>query len=280
MCDGSPGATLNRDGSRAPELARHDRHRHGALRGRQQPGANPSLHHLGHRRSCDPGGGGCGCTGDDILVTNGLYTTGGRVKGGLPARVVLDKSVKLRSVNGPIVTVIDGAGAGRCVYLGSGAILSGVTLTGGKAAGDFAYGGGVYASFESGVVSVVMNCILKNNEADYGGGAYSATLYNCILSGNTGYLYARTLRLRAPLRFTPTPTPLKGPCFIACWLARVLVFQALDYLFSKLPVTKPCDCLCTKMETGPSAKRASELRTAGRIRVGKSPDLFLPPGPP
>ena len=80
--------------------------------------------------------------GDEILVTNGIYATGGRAVGGsvLANRVVVDEPVSLRSVNGSQFTVIrgyqvpgttNGDGAIRCVYLASGASLSGFTLTNG-----------------------------------------------------------------------------------------------------------------------------------------------------
>lgn len=48
--------------------------------------------------------------GDEVLVTNGIYGTGGRVAGTNASvnRVALDKQVTLRSVNGPQFTVIRG----------------------------------------------------------------------------------------------------------------------------------------------------------------------------
>jgi hypothetical protein len=62
-----------------------------------------------------------------ILVSNGVYATGGRAAyGSMTNRVVIDKPVSVRSVNGPEVTVIEGrhareGGAGddavRCVLL-------------------------------------------------------------------------------------------------------------------------------------------------------------------
>jgi hypothetical protein len=70
--------------------------------------------------------------GDEIVVTNGVYATGGRAVGTnlLANRVALDKAVALRSVNGPAFTVIQGAwepgttngpAAVRCAYLTNGA---------------------------------------------------------------------------------------------------------------------------------------------------------------
>ena len=112
--------------------------------------------------------------GDDILVTNGLYPP-----------VTVTKAVFLRSVNGPAVTRIDGAGAARCVYLGDAALLTGFTLTNGSSSS----GGGVWCVSSH---SVVSNCILIANAASsysaYGGGAYGGTLINCTISHNwSGY---------------------------------------------------------------------------------------------
>src|SRR5262245_58159192 len=85
--------------------------------------------------------------GDEIVVTNGLYATGGRNNN----RVEVDNPLTLRSVNGPQFTPI--YGASRCVYLTNGASLSGFTLTNGLG----------------------------------GGGAYGGTLNNCTLTGNSAH---------------------------------------------------------------------------------------------
>ena len=80
--------------------------------------------------------------GDEIVVTNGLYATGGRAVGtnSLVNRVAVDKPLTLRSVNGPEFTVIRGEPSSiRCAYLADGTHLSGVTLTHGAADG----GGGI-----------------------------------------------------------------------------------------------------------------------------------------
>lgn len=128
--------------------------------------------------------------GDTILVTNGLYATGARsVSGGTTNRVAVDKSLLVKSVNGPEVTVIqgqwvpgttNGAAAIRCVYLANAAVLSGFTLTNGATRASSS-GGGVYGESANALVN---NCILTGNAAYSGGGASYGTLSNCTLTGN------------------------------------------------------------------------------------------------
>lgn len=130
--------------------------------------------------------------GDLILVTNGVYATGGRVTQGLITnRVVVDKPVKLLSFNGPTVTIIVGYSnivGIRCAYLTNGAELMGFMLSNGVtgprgARFEDTIGGGVWCQSSSEVVS---NCILANNKAGQsGGGAYNGTLLNCVLTNNS-----------------------------------------------------------------------------------------------
>ncbi len=144
--------------------------------------------------------------GDQILVTNGVYQTGGRrLDGLLTNRVSLNKAVTLQSVNGPMVTVIRGAwdpistngpAAVRCVWMTNNSVLSGFTLSGGATREGFGtvgpsmFGGGVYATN----FALVTNCIIGTNYAsNMGGGAYSVGLFNCSIIGNhvvTGTLIA------------------------------------------------------------------------------------------
>ena len=158
---------------------------------------------------------------DTILVTNGVYQTGGRiVYGTMTNRVVVDKAVTVQSVNGPAMTVIqgyrmptttNGDSAVRCVYLTNNAALIGFTLTNGatrKSGIDVKEtgGGGVWcessqalvsncvlvansASFTHGVggaavSGTLVDCTLTNNLAGTGGAAYNSVLSNCVVSGN------------------------------------------------------------------------------------------------
>jgi hypothetical protein len=139
--------------------------------------------------------------GDLILVTNGLYNTGGRVVyGTLTNRVVINKAVTVRSVNGPVLTTIQGyqsavnSGSNnvRCVYMTNNVVLDGFYLTGGATLGagtDFRQlsGGSVFCESTN---ANLTNCVLTGNLIPGGGGgiggggAYQGILNNCIISNN------------------------------------------------------------------------------------------------
>ena len=125
--------------------------------------------------------------GDLILVTNGVYQTGGAITKTnffFPPefnRVAATKPVAIASINGVAETVIEG-GAGnsfRCVFLTNGASLSGFTLRDGVMA--LTWGGEVFCYSNA----AVFNCVISNNYAARGGGAYGGTLSNCILAHNS-----------------------------------------------------------------------------------------------
>ena len=132
--------------------------------------------------------------GETVLVTNGLYATGGRVLlGTLTNRVVVDRPIVVQSVNGPEVTVIEGflvlsedSGESniRCVYLTDGAVLSGFTLTRGATrweGGRDGAGGGILCEFTN---AVITNCTLTGNSAFEGGGVRGGTLHHCTITFN------------------------------------------------------------------------------------------------
>jgi hypothetical protein len=130
--------------------------------------------------------------GDEIVVTNGVYGTGGgRIYGGATNRVVMDKPVLVRSVNGPEATFIDGLGAMRCVYLTNNAALVGFTVTNRWSSQylspfvGIGYGGGVFCESTN---VFLTNCVIVGNlswAGGAGGGVYQGTLYDCTLTGNS-----------------------------------------------------------------------------------------------
>ncbi|HLH56203.1 MAG TPA: immunoglobulin domain-containing protein [Verrucomicrobiae bacterium] len=136
---------------------------------------------------------------DNIIVTNGIYASGGRIVPGTAttSRVVIDKPLNVRSVNGPAQTQIQGASEFspgltpiRCVYLTDGAVLTGFTLTQG-ATSRFEMGGGAYCTSTN---AVIIDCVISGNSAlGYGGGVNSGTLINCAVVENSDGAWGSTL---------------------------------------------------------------------------------------
>jgi hypothetical protein len=129
--------------------------------------------------------------GDTVLVSNGVYATGGRAWPGLTGnRIVLDKAVRVESLTGPVDTIVSGGDQTRCAYVGTNAVLAGFTLMNGRTREDVIpgatnradhFGGGAWCE-PSGVVT---HCRLVQNTASQGGGgAYQGLLTHCWLSDN------------------------------------------------------------------------------------------------
>lgn len=132
-----------------------------------------------------------------ILVTNGIYASGGRpAVGGLTNRVMLDKRMTLFAVNGAAHTVIEGrwhpgttngTAAVRCAWLGNGAALDGFTLRRGAtlALGDTNHlqcGGGIWCASTN---AWITDCVIEDNAAAaQGGGVWRGTLTHTVLRGN------------------------------------------------------------------------------------------------
>lgn len=121
-----------------------------------------------------------------VLVTNGVYRAGQRTDSEVTFtatnRLIVAPNLTVESVNGPAFTSIDGGGVMRCVRLVNGDILSGFTLTNG-AASPGTYGGGVYCFGPNPIVS---NCVVVENTAAWGGGAFGGVVMNSMLKGNSG----------------------------------------------------------------------------------------------
>ncbi len=138
--------------------------------------------------------------GDTVWVTNGVYDAGGDVApytDALVSRMVVERAVAVRSMNGPEETFIVGAeatgggcgdGAVRGVFLADGALLEGFTIMNGHTrTSDGGYdqiGGGILMD-EGGTVT---NCIVSGNSANTeGGGIYCSmggVLDDCQVVGN------------------------------------------------------------------------------------------------
>ncbi len=128
--------------------------------------------------------------GQWVLVSNGVYQTGGRLVPGSTTtnRLVIPTPILVSSVNGPLATTIQGSGGGigsgavRCAYLGAAAQLVGFTLSGGATASG-EKGGGVRCAAPT---SLVAGSMFVGNVADLGGGGiYAGTASGCYFWGNT-----------------------------------------------------------------------------------------------
>ncbi len=142
-------------------------------------------------------------SGDEVVVTNGVYNTGGKVgptrEHHLMNRICVSQPIVIRSVNGPEVTIIEGqpspgtlfgTNSVRCALLGGGAQLHGFTLQNGSTEASIddyfnSRGGGVMSLFQIGYPPVLSNCVIQANAAlNDGGGAYGVNMYRSTVRSN------------------------------------------------------------------------------------------------
>ncbi len=168
--------------------------------------ANTGLSWATAKSTIQGGVDGVSVMGSQVWVSNGIYATGGRAAQGMTSnRVVIDKPVVVRSVNGPVATTILGSygsntygfaygygygygywDAVRCVWMAAAARLEGFTLASGHVFGGYdADGQGAGIWMDSSWDAAASNCVLSGNSANYGGGSYYVTLNNCLLISNS-----------------------------------------------------------------------------------------------
>ena len=162
--------------------------------------------------------------GDVVVALPGTYSEGSMIQDevvvpeavtpSLRARVLVPPKVTLVSRDGAEATVIKGEwadtadrigeGAMRCVFMGSGARLSGFTLTGGATktsssatANDNDCGGGVFCADAMNVAKPatwVTDCIISNNIAYKGGGvAHGGGYLRCRFFENAAQNYGAAI---------------------------------------------------------------------------------------
>ena len=125
---------------------------------------------------------------DIVLVADGTYINTGQSLG------FYGKAITVMSENGPKNCIIDCGGSGRGVTFAQGehedSVLSGFTITNGFI--QWGMGGAIHCAYSSS--PTIMNCIIRGNTAQYGGGiscgansgdTSSPTFINCNIFGNT-----------------------------------------------------------------------------------------------
>ena len=128
-------------------------------------------------------------TDDIVTVLPGVYKEGSGTDGTYEARVVITNRVWLRSRDGKGKTFIvgekaatetgQGEGELRCIRMRGYAIVEGFTICGGATSDD---GGGVHGDNVN--YSYVVDCVISNNVAKRGGGAFNGGLIRCRVSDN------------------------------------------------------------------------------------------------
>lgn len=103
-------------------------------------------------------------SGHSVVISNGVYD--------VPYALEVGSGISIRSLNGRDYTMLNGRGASACLYLYSGALAEGLTLSNG-----YAYRGGA-VTFDGG--GTLRNSRIVSSRAFYGGGgayfSYGGTL--------------------------------------------------------------------------------------------------------
>lgn len=132
-------------------------------------------------------------------MTNGVYRGLGRVARGNTNRIVVDKPILVRSVNGAAVTKIHGTSlrweeAVRCAYIAEGGVVKGFTLANGCTTftsedNSSFHGGGAFIDRDG----LLSDCVVVSNAAFWCGGGIccfqGGTISNCTVQANFAYGY-------------------------------------------------------------------------------------------
>ncbi len=148
--------------------------------------------------------------GDTILVSPGVYT-------GDPLTAAVmktnGKQLTIQSTDGADVTIIDGEGVRAGLLCDNGEpidmVVEGFTFRNGQAV-DYDFGDGILWNLGGGISCLsassprIVDCIIENNTAEYGGGIYGYVsdfkLENCIIRNNTASEYGGGLLVAVDCR--------------------------------------------------------------------------------
>ena len=133
--------------------------------------------------------------GANVWVGRGVYADEPTLSDSVPTRVVIEKSLKLESLEGRSVTHIVGAKAATETGVGEGAVrgirvtaqdvvIKGFTIRDGAVPVDSKYGGGVCMLNSAPCRNYLVDCVISNCVAKSGGAVWRGTLAGCWLSRN------------------------------------------------------------------------------------------------
>lgn len=125
--------------------------------------------------------------GDTILVNDGIYTSS---SGPVVNNEERNRTITIKSVNGPESAVIEGGGVRRCVKLSDS--IDGRSSTNVATLSGFSIANGAYHGCGGVTHGIVENCIITGctgtkgfEGGPYAGGATQCRLVNCLIRGNS-----------------------------------------------------------------------------------------------